>query len=131
MDDNHSSGVIDDDEHRPFLELEDGKEKRGEFTEWDFLRGAREGWILVMPPPDIESLQLICGTCGDIIFRTDVNYKMIDEIADPITFVSWRGFDLDDIVVKTHGESLLPDYEPPNEHPNYGMMLCLFFYPFT
>jgi glucan 1,3-beta-glucosidase len=105
------------------------KMEGGAYAEWDFLRGLREGWIPPMPPPNVPSVQLY-GTCEEIIFRTDDNYTLIDEIPDPDTldWVQKQGWwTLDDDVVKTHGESLLPDYVPPREHSNYVRyaLLCL------
>lgn len=98
------------------------KMEGGAYAEWDFLRGIREGWIPILPPPDVPSVQ-IYGTCEDILFRTDDNYTLIHETPDPSTldWTKWQGWDLDDDVVKTHGESLLPDYRPPHEYRNYGM----------
>ena len=40
-----------------------------------------------MPPPNVPSVQ-IYGTCEEIIFRTDDNYTLIDEIPDPNT-LNW------------------------------------------
>jgi glucan 1,3-beta-glucosidase len=100
----------------------------GAYAEWDFIRGLQEGWIPPMPPPNVPSVQ-IYGTCEEIIFRTDDNYTLIDEIPDPNTlnWVEKEGWwTLDDDVVKTHGQSLLPDYVPPREHSVYRRYALLF-----
>jgi glucan 1,3-beta-glucosidase len=104
------------------------KMEGGAYAEWDFIRGLQEGWIPPMPPPNVPSVQ-IYGTCEEIIFRTDDNYTLIDEIPDPNTlnWVEKEGWwTLDDDVVKTHGQSLLPDYVPPREHSVYRRYALLF-----
>lgn len=104
------------------------KMEGGAYAEWDFIRGLKEGWVPPMPPPNVASVELY-GTCEEIIFRTDDNYTIVNEIPDPNTlnWVQKQGWwTLDDDVVKTHGESLLPDYVPPREHSAYVRYALLF-----
>lgn len=79
----------------------------GAFAEWDFLRGQEEGWIPKIPSPSTSSVDLY-GTCYDIIFRTDDDESIIHEFPDPksLDTANWQGFNIDDDVVITHGQSL-------------------------
>lgn len=82
----------------------------GAFAEWDFLRGHEEGWIPSIPEPDVDSRDLY-GTCYDIIFKTDDDMSIVHEFPDPksIDLKNWQGFNIDDDVVVTHGQSLKMD----------------------
>jgi glucan 1,3-beta-glucosidase len=84
------------------------KMEGGAFSEWDFMRGLREGWIPQIPAPTVTS-ESLHGTCYDIIFRTDDSMDIIDVFPDPATLPknNWQGVKLDDDVVVTHGDSLL------------------------
>lgn len=106
------------------------KMEGGAYAEWDFIRGLQEGWIPPMPPPNMAAVE-VYGTCEEIIFRTDDNYSIVNEIPDPNTlnWVQKQGWwTLDDDVVKSHGDSLLPDYVPPHEHSNYLRYAILFVF---
>jgi len=83
------------------------KMEGGAFAEWNFLRGLEEGWIPKIPLPQTASTELY-GSCYDIIFRTDDDYSIVHEFPDPKSLNpnNWQGFDIDDDVVVSHGESL-------------------------
>ena len=83
------------------------KMEGGGFAEWDYLRGIREGWLPKIPPPDTPSAQVF-GTCYEILFRTNDTMEVIHEYPDPTTPGIWIGAPIDDDVVVTHGQSLLP-----------------------
>lgn len=79
----------------------------GAFAEWDFSRGLNEGWLPSIPSTDTPSSSLY-GSCYDIIVRTEDNLSIIHEFPDPtsIDLTNWQGFNTDDDVVVSHGESL-------------------------
>jgi glucan 1,3-beta-glucosidase len=82
------------------------KVEGGMFAEWDFLRGLREGWIPLLPEPNIPSEQAF-GSCYDIIFKTDDDWKIVDEIPDPSDHtISEQGSAFDDDIVLSHGKNL-------------------------
>jgi glucan 1,3-beta-glucosidase len=83
------------------------KMEGGGFAEWDYLRGINEGWIPRIPSSDTPSTQ-VYGTCYDILFRTNDTMDIIHEYPDPATPGIWIGAPIDDDVVLSHGQSLLP-----------------------
>ena len=55
----------------------------GAFLEWDFLRGISDGWMPLLPKPDVASEDLY-GSCLDIYNRTDDEYDLVvEEYPDP------------------------------------------------
>ena len=95
--------------------------------EWDFLRGIKEGWIPRIPSKEVSSTDLY-GTCYDIIFKTNDDMSIIHEFPDPnsIDLSNWQGFDTDDDVVLSHGDSLKVDHAHPKAawNHNYLYLLC-------
>lgn len=82
------------------------KVEGGIFAEWDFLRGLEEGWIPVLPERNIPS-EYVFGSCYDIIFKTNDDWKIIDEIPNPSdNTISEQGSSIDDDVVLSHGKNL-------------------------
>ncbi len=104
----------------------------GAFAEWNFLRGQEEGWIPKIPSPDTSSIDLY-GTCYDIIFRTKDDESIVHEFPDPKSLDpnNWQGFNIDDDVVVTHGQSLSLDLDgnwyDPNDRTNgqYSMVSAI------
>ncbi|KAL7579762.1 hypothetical protein ACA910_021900 [Epithemia clementina (nom. ined.)] len=87
------------------------KMEGGAFAEWDFLRGIREGWIPRIPAPTVSS-QSLHGSCYEIMARTADNASVIHPFPAPEDIMpgQWKGPDLDDDVVVSHGDSILhPD----------------------
>lgn len=83
----------------------------GVFAEWDLLRGLREGWIQV--PSDRVASQQVFGSCYDILFETKDDMSIIHEYPPPTDDSdNWQGVNLDDDVVLSHGDSLLPPRRP-------------------
>lgn len=97
------------------------KMEGGAFAEWDFLRGVKEGWIPRIPAPNVTSESLY-GTCHEIMFKTEDNMDAIDEFPDPADLPenSWKGPDIDDDVVVTHGDSLLHPIEPEHHREAFN-----------
>lgn len=87
------------------------------FAEWNFLLGIEQGWIPIIPPPDISSESLY-GSCYDILLRIPRNdtVGLRDNYPDPKKVKTWSGVIIDDDVVVTHGESLI---DKQGHHPKY------------
>ena len=75
------------------------------FSEWDFLRGVREGWVPKLAPLN-ETSESLYGTCFEILFRTDDDMKVIHEFPDSSVSPDHLGYQLNDDVVVSHGEIL-------------------------
>jgi len=80
------------------------KMEGGVFAEWDFSRGLQEGWIPPIPAQNVSSLDAY-GTCYEILFRTNDTMDIVHEFPIDRSPKYWT---MDDDVVVTHGDSLLP-----------------------
>ena len=79
----------------------------------------REGWIPSIPDKNIASTDLY-GSCYDIIFRTSNDDSFVHEFPDPesLDTKNWQGYEIDDDVVRSHGQSLEKDAQGKWYDPN-------------
>lgn len=82
------------------------KMEGGEFAEWDYTRGVKEGWVPILER-DESSVQRF-GNCEKLILRTKEDDSIIQEYPDPSVLPPSQREDrhFDDDIVMTHGESL-------------------------
>lgn len=98
------------------------KMEGGAFTEWDFLRGIKDGWMPPIPAPDVSSVDLY-GSCYDILLKTNDDDSIIHEFPDPSSLDpnNWQGVLINDDVVVSHGQSLWNDANEESITPLLSM----------
>lgn len=99
------------------------KMEGGAFAEWSFLRGVEDGWFPTLPDPT-EPSQSLFGTCFDIMFRTDDDMTIVHEFPEPSGSLDGDVFTyVDDDVVLSHGDSLLPSEDIVGFVNNHWLLL--------
>lgn len=83
------------------------KTEGGAFSEWNFLLGAKQGWIPNFPP-DRKSSESVYGTCEEIASKTRDDDSIVHEFPDPddLPENAWLGEEIDDDYVLSHAEKV-------------------------
>ena len=80
----------------------------GEFAEWDFLRGIRDGWVPELPAPTTPS-QDVFGNCHDILAQTKDDMSVMEEYPY-YDEANANGYPPNDDVILSHGSNMVKDH---------------------
>lgn len=84
------------------------KMEGGEFAEWDFLRGIRDGWVPELPAPTTPS-QDVFGNCHDILAQTKDDMSVMEEYPY-YDEANANGYPPNDDVILSHGSNMVKDH---------------------